>query len=454
MTGETMEQVNKRYEEGKISVEDVTKAMQFASSEGGKFYQSMEKQSKTLNGQLSTLKDNWGQLVGAIAKTPSGFLTKKILPEINNLLASLQESFEGEGLQGLVQTLLNWLVNLAVLIAEQAPLFITAFNEIMINVINSIIENLPIFLQSGIDILMALINGLISAIPQLIPVIFTALQTMSIAITNNLPMIIDAGIKLIFALIDGILNNLDKVIMIAIDVILALALGLLQALPLLLEKVPEIIIKLVKALTEPKMLAKLISAALDLILALAGGLIKALPQLILMVPQIILEIGKSLSDTILKTDWGKLGKDILNGLLNGLIDFGTVVKDTVKKVGKKITTEIKNFFGIASPSKLMKNEVGKYLPEGIAVGIEANTDSALKSIDNMNEEIMNRMRQAVNIETGKSSFSGTNGSVTQILSANGTTTVNLNNETYLDGEKVYENQKVVSAKKDLQYQFA
>ena len=114
---------------------------------------------------------------------------------------------------------------------------------------------------------------------------------------------------------------------------------------------------------------------------------------------------------------------------------------------------IKKFFGIKSPSRVMRDQVGQWLPKGIAVGIDANTDSALHSIDKMNDEIMNKMNQAVNMETAKASFSGTSGSVSQILSANSVIQVQNYNTLELDGEVVYENQQQVQQRKDLQYSF-
>ena len=133
------------------------------------------------------------------------------------------------------------------------------------------------------------------------------------------------------------------------------------------------------------------------------------------------------------------------------LDIGNLIWNAVKKVGNSMLGAIKKFFGIASPSKLMRDKVGKYLPEGIAVGIEANTDSALDSIDDMNNKIFDKMSNAVNFETGKMSFSGTSGSVSQILSANSQFTGNINNVMTLDGEVVYENQQTIKARKELQY---
>ena len=71
----------------------------------------------------------------------------------------------------------------------------------------------------------------------------------------------------------------------------------------------------------------------------------------------------------------------------------------------------------------------------------------------MNDEIMNKMNQAVNMETAKASFNGTSGSVSQILSANSVIQVENYNRLYLDGEQIHENQQTVQQRKDLQYSF-
>ena len=173
----------------------------------------------------------------------------------------------------------------------------------------------------------------------------------------------------------------------------------------------------------------------------------------LAVPKIISGLFKSIKDTVTNTDWKKIGKNILDGIMSGIKDFGNTVKDTAKKLVDKVKNSVKDFFGIKSPSRLMRDEVGKFIPQGIAVGIEADTDCALNSIDIMNEEIMNKMNQAVNMEMAKASFSGTSGSVSQILSANSVIQVQNYNTLELDGEVVYENQQQVQQRKGLQYSF-
>lgn len=95
-----------------------------------------------------------------------------------------------------------------------------------------------------------------------------------------------------------------------------------------------------------------------------------------------------------------LGRNIVEGLWNGIKNAGKWIADKVGNFAKGILNGMKNALGIHSPSKVFRDQVGKFIPQGIAVGIEADTDSALKAIDNMNNDIINEMNRAVAFETG------------------------------------------------------
>lgn len=65
-TGETMTEVYKRISAGKVSFEEIQGAIQQATSEGGQFFQGMDKASQTTNGLISTLKDNVQSKIGEL----------------------------------------------------------------------------------------------------------------------------------------------------------------------------------------------------------------------------------------------------------------------------------------------------------------------------------------------------------------------------------------------------
>lgn len=81
-TGESMEELRDRMSEGGVTVEEVEQAFADATEKGGQFYQGMEKGSKTLKGQLSTLKDNLNELFGGVMKPLFDYLSNTALPKL------------------------------------------------------------------------------------------------------------------------------------------------------------------------------------------------------------------------------------------------------------------------------------------------------------------------------------------------------------------------------------
>lgn len=95
-----------------------------------------------------------------------------------------------------------------------------------------------------------------------------------------------------------------------------------------------------------------------------------------------------------------LGENIVRGIWDGMGNLKNWIVEKVKELARGILDGMKSALGIHSPSKLFKDEVGRFIPRGVAVGIEADTDSALKAIDNMNDDIISEMNKAVAYETG------------------------------------------------------
>ena len=78
-----------------------------------------------------------------------------------------------------------------------------------------------------------------------------------------------------------------------------------------------------------------------------------------------------------------IGSDVVRGLWNGINDMASWIGGKIQGFGEGVLSGIKNFFGIASPSKVMADEVGKWLPEGIAVGITKNAKSTLTAMKDL-----------------------------------------------------------------------
>jgi len=102
-----------------------------------------------------------------------------------------------------------------------------------------------------------------------------------------------------------------------------------------------------------------------------------------------------------------VGSDVVAGLWNGISDKVQWLKDKISGFVGDVTQFLKDKFGIASPSKVMAKEVGKWLPEGIAVGISDNAKSALRAMKDLTVDTLGSARAG--LQTATTTLSGTGG---------------------------------------------
>lgn len=101
-TGESMSSLYNRISKGTISVDEITASMQRSTSEGGKYFQSMEKQSETFSGQMSTLSDNVNTFLGNVTGGIFDTIAQDILPKLNDAISVINDGFTSGGFQGAV----------------------------------------------------------------------------------------------------------------------------------------------------------------------------------------------------------------------------------------------------------------------------------------------------------------------------------------------------------------
>lgn len=304
----------------------------------------------TIEGSINATKSAWSNLITGLA-TDGADLSQLVM----NLFSSLVGDGDGNG--GVVNNVLKAVDRVVDGVFDALPI-----------ILDGIAEQLPSFLDAGrgIQMVVSLVQGIAEQLPTLIPEMIDAVVLMVETLLDNIDLIIDAGIQLIMGLADG----------------------LITALPDLIDKIPEIIDKLIEAIVNN--LPKLIEAGITLVIKLAEGLIQAIPKLVSKIPQIISslingiasyygklgEIGKNLlgkvKDGIASGISGMLdiGKNLVKGLWNGINNAKDWVLDKIKGFGKSIVNGIKNIFGIHSPSRVFRDEIGVNLAKGIGVGFQ------------------------------------------------------------------------------------
>ena len=210
-TGESMASLYDRISDGKMSVDEITESMKYATSEGGKFYQSMEKQSQTLSGQLSTLSDNVNELLGSLTSGLSDDLAGSVIPAVNEMIGQLQTAFDAGGIESLISTA-----------TDMIPDLLEMMNGRIESAINGIAKWAPKCAQSLMKALPGAIKSATSSIPQITSALFDVASTVLSDLVGMLP-------ELIPSLLDGVIDTVKSVFTGAGDMIVGLFEGVEKA---------------------------------------------------------------------------------------------------------------------------------------------------------------------------------------------------------------------------------
>lgn len=94
------------------------------------------------------------------------------------------------------------------------------------------------------------------------------------------------------------------------------------------------------------------------------------------------------------------GGNIVRGLWNGISDMFNWVRNNILGFGGNIVKWAKQALGIHSPSRVMAEEVGKYIPSGIEMGIKANTSGLMDSLDTLSLDMVDAVKVPTTTTTG------------------------------------------------------
>lgn len=286
-----------------------------------------------------------------------------------NALSEMTAAYKEGGLDGLMASLGETLSSGLQQLFENLPGLINSAMALLNTLGQGIIKNLPILAQSAMQIIVQLANDLSSQLPTLIPTV----------------------VEILLQIVDTLLDNIDLLIDASMQLTVGFAEGLINALPVLLEKAPEIISKLVTALLES--LPILLEAGGQLIIALGKGLILAVPQLLAAVAELHVKVKDALLEFIKKMP--QMGKDLVAGINKGFKDAVPGFISSAKESLSKLVDSLKNLFKIGSPSKIMDEEIGQWLPAGVAVGINKNADLPVKALDEMANDMTGTIQSQI-----------------------------------------------------------
>ena len=349
--------------------------------------------SKTIQGSAKSMKAAFDNFINGSGGVDA--LTEAITNFLTNVVGAIQE-LAPKILEGIVQLLQTLIPQIASLLIELLPQLLDAVSNMIDTLLGMVSGDTTKLNETITTLITKAVEFLTTNLPKILDIVMTILPKMAEILPTQIPIIIKALTQIILDMVNVIIEHLPEFISAAIDVMLALAEGLIDAIPQLLAALPTIIVSLVDALTKPENLLKLINAGIKLILALIKGIIESIPQLL----KLAFELPKQLADKVIEratqTNWGEIGQNMIKGILDGFANIGDYLNKKVNAVKDKIESKFKSVFGIHSPSRVMRDEIGLQLTAGIGEGIEKGIPKAIEDANTAMMELNDGIQASVN----------------------------------------------------------
>lgn len=396
---DSQEKLNVSVKDGDMSFSNIANAISVVQDHMKISGTTAEEASTTLTGSFGMVKASVQDFLGALSTGDGVWRTFK------NTISSLG-TFIGGNLLPMIGNIGSSIVSILTNSFNNMPGILDAVQKFASN----IAAQAPQFIKSGFELLNKLADGIISALPVMIAKIPTIISTFANIINDNGPTILMCGLKLIAKLALGIIQaiptlivNIPKIITAIVDVwsafnwinlgkmaITGLGNGIKALFGFLKGTGKEALdTVLINILMLPERLRALggkgISGLVSGIKSLFGALGGAAKKIF----EIIVKALASLPSKMLS-----IGKNIVEGIWKGIWSMGAWITKKIGDFAGGIVKSFKGFLGIHSPSRIMRDMVGRFIGEGIGVGILGSFDTVRKDIAAFNDSLIDEFNKS------------------------------------------------------------
>ena len=309
----------------------------------------------------ATFQDSMETLGRTMAGVKNDVLAD-LLPSMTELADGMSLIFAGDTSAG-VEKISQGIQQMAGKIAEAVPRFLQVGGELVLSLGTAIMNNMPTLLNDMKQLLMQLVAKIAESLPEMQAKGAELLSQLAAGVMSNGPTLLSNATTILGNMITTVMGYLPQMLQQGVDLILNLANGAISSAPQVVSAAAENMAQLMARIAEslPEMLQK----GIEIIAQLAAGIIQAIPQAVAAIPQVIAGI----RDAFSRFDWGEIGLNIIKGIASGIANAVGILVDAAIGAARSALEGAKNFLGIKSPSKLMRDEVGFNISAGIAEGI-------------------------------------------------------------------------------------
>lgn len=368
---------------------NIVKAINVVQREMGIYGTTAKEAADTIQGSLAMTKASWENLLTGMSDEEADFeglidnFVESVGIAAENILPRIEVALNGAA--SLVEQLLPVIVaRIPEIINNVLPSILSAAVGIVESLVKGISDNKETLLATVFSVIELIVNSFVGMLPEIIQLGFDLIVSLAQGLAENLSELVPTIVSVILEIVDILTDdeNLSMLLDAALEIIIQLAYGIMDAIPQLAGAIVDVISNIQQFLLDPKNISMILSAAWEIIVALATGVVSAIPEMLRSIGELINDVIKKFTET----DWGQIGKDLVAGFKRGIENAWTNLKTWFTNLFGDLKSIAKKILGISSPSKVFK-QYGKFVDEGLAIGLEENADVAFKAVDKLSKGV-------------------------------------------------------------------
>lgn len=380
----------------------------------------------TISGSIASAGASWQNLLTGIADGNADLdvlidqFVDSVVVAAGNLIPAIEQALTGTA--GLIEALFPEIMDrIPVIMNDVLPDIVESAVSIVETFVQGLSDNQEMIADTTVELVMLLVDSAMDQLPDIIELAATIIESLVEGIGDNQKELVDSAFVIITTLIESSLELLPDIVEVGLQILESIAEGIIDHLPSLIETATEVITELARMLLEPGMIVRLNNASMEILGTLAEGLTDSIPQLFDTAVDIILgfvdymltpgnrqemistgievtaqvitglltfgaELGAAALTLVSEilyafgdADWIQLGKDTIDGILEGLKRAWDNLVDWFDESFDKLLDSILDLLGIHSPSRVFA-DIGENMALGVGEGWG-------KAFDNISDDI-------------------------------------------------------------------
>lgn len=339
------------------SYADVIEAIHVMQESMGIAETTAHEAAGTIEGSVNTMKAAWDNFLVSLGD-PEGNIDEsmeKLVKSVANVVNNVMKT-AGTIVKALATNIPKWMSQAGKFLLQNSQKIGDSIGKIISKVVAWLVQNLPNILKAALTLFGGLLTALVMTGAKVMSELGSFLSQSAGKVSGAVGQMLSAAITWIGGIVTGINNKVSSV---------------LGAITNMISQAPGRVVAFVSNMFSSGV--QLIQGVINGFWNIAGNVTSAVWDIVSRAPGAVGDFFWNMYNS---------GKDLVRGLVDGLLAAPGAVKDALLDLCGRGVEGFKNFFGIHSPSRLMR-EYGQYIGAGLSLGIEdseSNVDKAMRGL--------------------------------------------------------------------------